>query len=114
MPIDTEFTAHREKAGGHADHAVWGPEEKPKTLGIHGTWVAVDFDLCIADGSCITACPTNVFEWVDTPGHPASDKKADPAREDACIFCMACESVCPVVAIKINQELAPPELQAGG
>ncbi|MGQ0644506.1 MAG: 4Fe-4S dicluster domain-containing protein, partial [Elusimicrobiota bacterium] len=36
------------------------------------------------------------------PGHAASAKKADPTRESACIFCMACESVCPVVAIKIT------------
>src|SRR5438552_18375234 len=26
-------------------------------LGIHGTNVAVDFDLCIADGACLSACP---------------------------------------------------------
>lgn len=102
MAIDTEFTVHRPKLEPHLAHTVWGPEEKPKTLGIHGTAVAVDFDICIADGACITACPVNVFEWFDTPAHPASDKKADPAREEACIFCMACESVCPVVAIKIT------------
>jgi NAD-dependent dihydropyrimidine dehydrogenase PreA subunit len=41
---------------------------------------------------------------VDTPGHPASAKKADPARESECIFCLACESVCPVLAIKIVQK----------
>ena len=53
-------------------------------------------------GACLDAGPENVFAWVDTPGHPASAKKAAPAKEDACIFCMACESVCPVVAIKIT------------
>ena len=113
MAIDTAFSAHRQQVGEHSGHKVWGPEEKPEKLGIHGSWVAVDFDICIADGSCIPACPTNVFEWVDSPGHPASGKKADPAREDACIFCMACESVCPVVAIKIDQDLAPEEVKAG-
>ncbi|MDP7473462.1 MAG: 4Fe-4S binding protein, partial [Candidatus Poseidoniia archaeon] len=25
-----------------------------------------DFDLCIADGACIDACPVEVFEWLDT------------------------------------------------
>src|SRR5258708_2725931 len=102
--IDTEFKTHRPKINDHAGHTVWGPEEKPAKLGIHGTNVAVDFDLCIADGGCLDACPVtgNVFAWVDTPGHPASAKKADPAREKECIFCFACESVCPVVAIKIT------------
>jgi NAD-dependent dihydropyrimidine dehydrogenase PreA subunit len=111
MAIDTAFNVHRPKAGEHSNHAVWGPEEKPAKLGIHGTWVAVDFDVCTADGSCLPACPVNVFDWVETPGHPAAGKKADPAREDACVFCMACESVCPVVAIKITRELAPSEVQ---
>lgn len=102
--IDTEFQTHRPKLQDHAGHAVWGPEEKPAKLGIHGMNVAVDFDLCIADGGCLDACPVpgNVFAWLDTPGHPASEKKADPARESECIFCYACESVCPVTAIKIT------------
>jgi NAD-dependent dihydropyrimidine dehydrogenase PreA subunit len=102
--IDPDFQMNRQKVGQHNGHDVWGPEEKPTKLGIHGTHVAVDFDLCIADGACLDACPVtgNVFEWFDTPGHPASAKKADPIREPECIFCMACESVCPVVAIKIT------------
>jgi len=102
--IDPDFTQHRTKLPEkHSDHEVWGPVEPPAKLGIHGTAVAVDFDLCIADGACLEACPVNVFSWLETPGHSASAKKADPAREKDCIFCMACESVCPVVAIKITQ-----------
>jgi NAD-dependent dihydropyrimidine dehydrogenase PreA subunit len=62
----------------------------------------VDFDICIADGACINACPVNVFQWLDTPGHPASEKKADPVNEQACIFCMACVNVCPVAAIDVK------------
>ncbi|HIE36795.1 TPA: ferredoxin family protein, partial [Candidatus Geothermarchaeota archaeon] len=58
----------------------------------------------IADGACIDACPVGVFEWFETPGHPASDKKADPTNEDQCIFCLACETVCPVEAIKVFVE----------
>ncbi|MEM0016489.1 MAG: zinc-containing ferredoxin Zfx1, partial [Saccharolobus sp.] len=38
----------------------------------------------------------------DTPGHPASEKKADPVNEQACIFCMACVNVCPVAAIDVK------------
>lgn len=102
--IDQEFVQHRTKIPEkHFDHDVWGPVEAPNKLGIHGTAVAVDFDICIADGSCLPACPVNVFDWFETPGHPASSKKADPTREKDCIFCTACEAVCPVFAIKITQ-----------
>lgn len=102
--IDPDFQKNQKvvKNDEQFGYQIWSPYEPPAKLGIHGTWVAVDFDLCIADGACLDACPENVFAWVDTPGHPASAKKAAPAKEDACIFCMACESVCPVVAIKIT------------
>ena len=70
-------------------------------LGICGTDVCVDFDICISDGACIDACPVNVYEWLDTPGHPASERKPFMIREKDCIFCLACENVCPPQAIKI-------------
>jgi NAD-dependent dihydropyrimidine dehydrogenase PreA subunit len=101
--IDVNFRNNRQVAEEHIGHKVWGPVTTPELLGIHGTAVAVDFDICVADGACIEACPVNVFEWFETPGHPASEKKADPTRESECIFCMACETVCPPVAIKITQ-----------
>jgi NAD-dependent dihydropyrimidine dehydrogenase PreA subunit len=104
--IDENFQTTHQKVGQHEGHDIWGPIQPPEKLGIHGTYVAVDFDLCIADGGCLDACPVegNVFKWLDTPGHTASPKKADPARESECIFCFACQSVCPVVAIKITQK----------
>jgi len=71
-------------------------------LGIWGSVVAVDFDICVADGACIEACPVDVFDWIDTPEHPASDKKAIMAREPDCIVCRACEEVCPVDAVLIT------------
>lgn len=101
--IDPNFRNNRQIAGEHAGHAIWGPVNPPQLLGIHGTYVAVDFDICVADGACIEACPVNVYEWFETPGHPASNKKADPARETDCIFCLACETVCPPMAIKITK-----------
>ena len=71
-------------------------------LGIWGSIVAVDFDICVADGACIEACPVDVYDWIDTPNHPASDKKAIMVREPDCIICIACEEVCPVVAVLIR------------
>jgi len=105
--IDPNFMNTRQVAEDHANHHVWGPVTSPNVLGIHGTSVAVDFDLCVADGACIEACPVDVFVWLETPGHPASEKKADPARENECIFCLACQSVCPPKAIKITRGVHP-------
>ncbi len=73
----------------------------PVNWGYGVTDVCVDFDICISDGACIDACPVNVYEWLDTPGHPASEKKPFMIREKDCIFCLACENVCPPQAIKI-------------
>jgi len=94
-------------------------------LGVHGTMVAIDWDSCIADGACLESCPVQVFEWyrtaVDVPakdllttkspgtGTTAKDQrldytdKADPIREHDCIWCMACVSVCPPQAVKVDQ-----------
>ncbi len=70
-----------------------GEVQPPGKQGIHGTNVAVDFDNCNADGVCISVCSASVFEWTETPDHPLSNKKSDPANESACIVCMACETV---------------------
>lgn len=115
MPqIDPDFEKNRQQVDTHQDHIVWGPVQPPEVLGIHGKTVAVDFDICIADGVCVDVCPVSVFEWYDAPGtnphktHPdlpalIAERKADPLREKDCIFCMACEVQCPVQAIKIIQ-----------
>lgn len=102
MAIDPDFHEARERVGTHEGHDVWGPVDEPERLGIHGTHVAVDFDVCDGSGDCLEHCPVDVFAWVDTPGHPASERKADPAAEDACIDCMLCVDVCPVDAIDVD------------
>jgi NAD-dependent dihydropyrimidine dehydrogenase PreA subunit len=103
-PIDPGFKSQRQQAGTFQGIKVWGPLDAPGQLGIWGNEVCVDFDICIADGACIEACPVNVYEWLDTPGHPASEKKPFMIREKDCIFCMACENVCPPQAVKIFQK----------
>ena len=95
------FKSKRQPAGKFQGIEVWGPYDAPGQLGIWGTDVCVDFDICVSDGACIDACPVNVYEWLDTPGHPASEKKPFMIREKDCIFCLACENVCPPQAIKI-------------
>jgi NAD-dependent dihydropyrimidine dehydrogenase PreA subunit len=104
------------------DFAARGEEIVP--VGVHGTMVAVDWDACYADGACIEACPVQVYEWYRTANDvPATEAwkypggngettkdhrkdhtdKADPIREHDCIWCMACVSVCPPQAIKVDQ-----------
>jgi NAD-dependent dihydropyrimidine dehydrogenase PreA subunit len=100
-PIDPKFKESRQQVGTYQGIKVWGPYDAPGQLGIWGDYVCIDFDICVADGACIEACPVNVYEWLETPGHPASDKKAFMIREKDCIFCMACENVCPPQAVKI-------------
>jgi len=102
MPIDPDFQKNREKIKEEEEIDVWGPVKPPNELGIHGTVVAVDWDLCEGHGICIEVCPVQLYEWRKTPSHPTSDKKAFPAREKECIQCLACESQCPAQAIKIT------------
>jgi len=103
-PIDPNFKSKRQVTGAFQGIKVWGPIDPPGQLGIWGTEVTVDFDICVADGACIEACPVNVYEWLETPGHPASEKKPFMIREKDCIFCMACENVCPPQCVKIFQK----------
>ena len=32
-------------------------------MGVWGEFVSVDYDICIADGACIDACPVGVYEF---------------------------------------------------
>lgn len=105
-PIDIEYKSHMPTSSPYSveGHTIktWGRKgEDNAVMGVWGEFVAVDFDICVADGACIDACPVSVYEWFDTPGNPASDKKPLMSKEPDCIFCLACEGVCPPKAIKI-------------
>jgi NAD-dependent dihydropyrimidine dehydrogenase PreA subunit len=89
MTIDPEFPKNHQVIGKHSTsdgdylHLVWGPGrsdaesstnkevqeaykargEEYVPLGVHGTFVAVDWDSCISDGACIEACPVQVYQW---------------------------------------------------
>ena len=102
MPIDPDFQKNRQIVSEHNGHKVWGPIEPPTKLGVHGTNVAVDWDVCVGDGACADVCPVSLYDMIDTPEHHLSNRKADPAREKDCIQCLACEMQCPAAAIKIT------------
>lgn len=101
MPIDPNFQKKRKKVGKADGVAIWGPLNPPKTLGIHGTGVAVDWDVCTGCGVCFEVCPQQLYEWAETLGHPTSEKKVIPAKEADCVQCYKCETKCPVRAIRI-------------
>jgi NAD-dependent dihydropyrimidine dehydrogenase PreA subunit len=130
LGIDEEFYKNLKPVSKHTDHFVWGPGkigaaaedpnvkaayekagQKIEPLGIHGTYVAVDWDDCEGDGTCLSVCPTTVFEWAKNPGKTGeADRldytdKSDPIREVDCIFCMACVTSCPTQAIKVDEAL---------
>ena len=99
--------------------------EKQVPLGIHGTTVAVDWDSCVAAGSCMSVCPVQTFQWYRTEqdipaaevvgktfegtGKTEQDERLDytdksmPIREHDCTVCMACQEACPTGAILIEQ-----------
>jgi len=106
-PIDVDYkdkmalTAPFKTKTGN-DLQTWGRiGADNKVLGVWGEFVSVDFDICIGDGACIDACPVAVYEFFDFPGNVASTKKPLQINEPDCIFCLACEGVCPPQAIKI-------------
>lgn len=130
-PIDPDFLnkpGEYPETGEHNGHKVFaeGVERMdadgtpyPTKLGIHGSHVAVDWEACIGDGACMDVCPVDVFEWFLNPGEKGTgtnkpvdqgteewDKyrtdKSEPIREDDCIDCMACETACPTLAVKIT------------
>lgn len=149
--IDAEFPKKLKVIGktSHGDgehfHWIWGPgrtdgaafsdenvkaayEARGETqvpLGIHGTTVAVDWDSCIAAGSCMSVCPVQTFQWYrteqDIPADQVVNKtfagngkteqndrldytdKCMPIREHDCTNCMACQEICPTHSILIEQ-----------
>ncbi|MDF3311017.1 MULTISPECIES: ferredoxin family protein [Rhodococcus] len=61
---------------------------------------------CIADYSCLEICPVNCI----SPG--PDDADFDDVEQlyinpDACINCGACRDVCPVLAIREDDNLPP-------
>ena len=109
-PIDIEYKSKmKPSAKFEADTGyeikTWGRVGTENgIMGVWGEFVSVDFDICVADGACIDACPVAVYEFVEFAGNPGSDKKPLMSKEPDCIFCLACEGVCPPKAIKIFEQ----------
>ena len=106
-PIDIEYKDKMDESSPFKTSTgntlkTWGRVGTDNTvLGVWGEYCSVDFDMCIGDGACIDACPVAVYEFFDFPGNVGSTKKPLQINEPDCIFCLACEGVCPPQAIKI-------------
>jgi NAD-dependent dihydropyrimidine dehydrogenase PreA subunit len=108
-PIDVEYKSKMSASAPYAASGytikTWGRLGTDNgVMGVWGEFVSVDYDICVADGACIEACPVAVYEWFNTPGSPSSEKKPLMSKEPDCIFCLACEGVCPPKAIKIYEQ----------
>ena len=64
--------------------------------------VIVDRNLCDGDSLCADVCPVNVFDIKASAEHN-DDAKSFATREEDCILCMACVSVCPTQAITVEE-----------
>jgi len=106
-PIDIEYKDKMDESSPFKTSTgntlkSWGRVGTDNTvLGVWGEFCSVDFDMCIGDGACIDACPVAVYEFFDFPGNVGSTKKPLQINAPDCIFCLACEGVCPPQAIKI-------------
>jgi len=101
LPIDPDFQKKRKKIGKENGVIIWGPIDPPEKLGIRGSNVAVDWDLCTGCGICLENCPAQVYEWKETAAQPTSQKKPFPAKATKCMCCYQCEKQCPVQAIRV-------------
>ena len=73
-PIDVDYKSKMGPTTSHNanEHSIktWGRVGMDNgILGVWGEFVSVDYDICVADGACIDACPVGVYEWFDTPGN---------------------------------------------
>jgi protein-S-isoprenylcysteine O-methyltransferase Ste14/NAD-dependent dihydropyrimidine dehydrogenase PreA subunit len=102
LPIDPNFPKNHKKVGKDKGITIWGQVDPPKRLGIRGSNVAVDWDICTGCGICINVCPEHIYDWRETIGHPISEKKAFPIGESDCIQCFQCENKCPVKAVRVT------------
>ncbi len=62
----------------------------------------IDRERCKGCGLCVSACPKNVLE-IHTELNLKGYFPAFQARAEDCIFCAICCTVCPDVAIAIEE-----------
>jgi NAD-dependent dihydropyrimidine dehydrogenase PreA subunit len=76
------------------------------------TWIIMEPCIDVRDRACVDVCPVDCIYEIDDDGKSVHGVQADPGREkmlyihpEECIDCGACEPVCPVDAIVIDEEV---------
>jgi ferredoxin len=76
------------------------------------TWIIMEPCIDVRDRACVDVCPVDCIYEIDDDGKSVHEVQADPGREkmlyihpEECIDCGACEPVCPVDAIVIDEEV---------
>jgi len=76
------------------------------------TWIIMEPCIDVRDRACVDVCPVDCIYEIDDEGKSIQGVQADPGREkmlyihpEECIDCGACEPVCPVDAIVIDEEV---------
>ncbi|MFC2044566.1 ferredoxin family protein [Chloroflexota bacterium] len=59
------------------------------------TSIKIDLDLCNGCRVCMDACFVDVIRWDD------QNRKPIVAYPEDCVWCLACESACPVDCIEV-------------
>ena len=59
-------------------------------------------ELCKGCGLCIEKCPVKVMYWSEILGFMGTP--AVKIREEGCIMCGICETVCPEPAIRVEKK----------
>lgn len=64
--------------------------------------IEIDLDMCNGCKTCVDACYLDVIRW--------DEKKEKPivAYPEDCVWCLACERVCPVQCIEVIPIMPPP------
>jgi 2-oxoglutarate ferredoxin oxidoreductase subunit delta len=62
----------------------------------------IDTERCKGCGLCVDVCPKNVLE-IAKEANTKGYQPAFQARPEDCVFCAICCTMCPDVAITINE-----------
>src|ERR687892_691862 len=113
MPIDSEFPKSHQVIGKykHADgehfHFVWGPgrPDAESSTKPEQDIPGIEMANATSEGTGENSMKDVRKDYTD---------KSDPIREHDCIWCMACVSVCPPQAVKVDQSNLEAHEKAAG
>jgi NAD-dependent dihydropyrimidine dehydrogenase PreA subunit len=64
--------------------------------------IKIDLEKCKGCKSCVNACFADVLRWKE------AEKKPIAAYTEDCVWCLACEAVCPAQCIEVIPNIPSP------